>query len=106
VHINTELLLDKNNQILELKSGTQLGLNLFPDVNFIGVIERIEKNGSDNYSWIGYLQDIEPSRMYIIFTEGVFLAHFASPSGVYEVQSIKNDLYQVVEIDQTKLPQE
>ena len=106
VHINTDLLLDSNNQVLESASGTQLAINLFPDANYIGMIERVEQNGPDNYSWIGSLQDIEYSRMYIIYTEGVFLAHFASPAGIYEVQLIENDLYRVVEIDQTKLPQE
>jgi hypothetical protein len=106
VHINTDLLLDANNKVLEMAPGTQLDINLFPGVNYIGVLERVEQNGPDSYSWVGSLQDIEYSRMYIIFTEGVFLAHFASPSGVYEVRQIENNLYQVVEIDQTKLPQE
>jgi hypothetical protein len=106
VHINTNLLLSANGQILELEPGTLLTINLFPDVYYIGVIKRIEQNGPNSHSWIGYLKDVEYSSMYIVFTEGVFLAHFASPAGVYEVHLIENNLYQVVEIDQTKAPKD
>jgi len=106
VDFNADILLDSNGQPRELPAGSLLKINLFPDVIYTGVIEEIQKNGAQNYTWIGSLQDVEYSYMYIIYTDGVFIGHFASPEGVYEVRYKKDDLYQVVLIDQTKLPKE
>jgi hypothetical protein len=106
VYLNTELFLIPNGKILELEPGTLLTINLFPEISFIGVIERGEQNGPDSHSWVGRLKDIEYSSMYIVFTEGVFLIHIASPSGIYEVHLIENDLYQVIEIDQSQSHEE
>jgi len=106
VWINADLLLKENGQVRTLQPNTRFTFNLFPDVSYTGVIERVEKNGPDNYAWTGYLQDVENSSLFIIYTEGVFLIHVASPAGVYEVNWVENDLYQVVQIDQTKLPRE
>src|SRR5687768_14295940 len=101
VKINIPLLLDENGQAREL-TGKKITLNLFPDVNYTGVIEQVEENG-DSYTWIGSLQDVEFSTLTIILTEGVFIAKIASPDGVYEVSSIGGDLYRVILINQENL---
>jgi len=101
VKINIPLLLDENGQARAL-TGKEITLNLFPDVNYTGVIERVEENGDSN-TWIGYLQDVEFSALTIILTEGVFIAKIASPDGVYEVSSIGGDLYRVILINQENL---
>jgi len=106
VDFNSDILLNSDGHPKELPAGSLLKVNLFPDVNYTGVIEEVQENGANNYTWVGSLQDVEYSYMYIIYTEGVFIGHFASPEGVYEVRYKKDDLYQVVLIDQTKLPQE
>lgn len=104
VNINLDLLLKANGRPRELDG--QLNINLYPDVNYVGVIETVEENGPENYAWIGNLENIEYSSMFIIYVEGVFIAHFASPAGIYEVQFVEDDVYQIVQIDQTKLPQD
>ncbi len=103
VKINLALLLDTEQQISRLKENSEITLNLFPDLTYTGVIDRIEENGSD-YSWSGHLKGIEYSILTMLITGETFIAHFASPAGVYEVSSAGDDLYQIVKIDQTKLP--
>lgn len=103
VKVNFALLLDDAKQSSRLKTNSEIMLNLFPDVTYIGVIDHIEENGFD-YSWSGHLKDVEFSELTIVYTGETFIAHFASPGGVYEVSNVGEDLYQVVLIDQTKLP--
>ena len=103
VKINFALLLDEANQTSRLKQNSEITLNLFPDLTYTGIIEHIEENGTD-YSWSGHLKDVEYSALTMLITGDTFIAHFASPAGVYEVSSAGEDLYQIIMIDQTKLP--
>jgi len=100
VKINLALLMDETGQARNVK---EITLNLFPDVIYTGVIEQIEQNG-DGYSWVGYLKDVEYSELTMVYTSGVFIGHFASPLGVYEVSIVEDDLYRVILIDQTQFP--
>jgi hypothetical protein len=102
VKINRSLLLDEQGQALHLPPNAEVRLNLFPDVSFTGVIERMEQDG-DGYSWVGHLKNVETSELFIVYTAGVFIGHFASPSGVYEVSSTGDDLYRIIMVDQSKL---
>ena len=102
VKINRSLLLDDQGQALHLAPDAEVRLNLFPDVSYTGVIERIEQQG-DGYSWVGHLKNVDTSELFIVYTAGVFIGHFASPGGVYEVSSAGDDLYRIVMVDQSKL---
>jgi hypothetical protein len=106
VKINIPVLLNEKGQPRNLDTRTEIALNLFPDTTYIYVLERMEQNAPDSYSWIGHLKGVKFSEVFIVFSEGVFIAHIASPVGVYEVQIADNDLYQIIEIDQSKLPQD
>lgn len=102
VKINFPLLLDEQGRAREL-TGSTIPLNLFPDVNYTGVIEQIE--GEDgSYTWVGHLEGVEYSVLTMLLTNGVFIANIASPQGVYEVSIIGGDLYRIVLIDQGNLP--
>lgn len=100
VKIRLDLLLDEAGQARDVR---EINLNLFPDVNYVGVIEEVVPNG-DSFSWSGYLQGVEYSYFTMVYTSGVFMGHYASPSGIYEVVIADGDLYRVIMIDQTKLP--
>ena len=102
VKINMPALLDEKGGARSL-TGDTITLNLFPDVTYTGVIDRIEENG-DSYTWLGHLKDVEYSELTMIFTGEVFIAKIASPQGVYEVSNIGEDLYRIILIDQLKLP--
>jgi hypothetical protein len=98
VKVNFSLLLDESGQPRNIK---EIALNLFPDVIYTGVIEKIEQNG-DGFSWVGYLKDVEFSELTMVYTSGVFIGHFASPLGVYEVSFLETDLYRAIMIDQSQ----
>jgi hypothetical protein len=102
VKVNLRLLLDDNGKPRALGPNAQIVLNLFPDVTYVGVIENMQQEGGGT-SWVGHLQGVENSRMYLVYTAGVFIGHFASPAGVYEVSNIGGNLYRIVMIDQSQL---
>jgi hypothetical protein len=103
VKVDLDLLLDSKKQARRIK---EITINLFPDVVYTGVIERIEFDGA-GYSWSGHLRSRPPGRMTMVYTAGVFIGHFAAPDGIYEVSVVgESDLYRAVLIDQQKLPQQ
>ncbi len=106
VKVDISLLVDEEGRPRDLQPGTKILLNLFPDTTYVGLISQIEENGPASYSWIGSLENVEFGEMLIVLSDGIFIAHVASPGGVYEVQFAGTDLYQIVEIDQSKLPQD
>ena len=98
--VNLGLLLDAKKKARRVK---EIPISLFPDVVYTGVIEKIEFDGA-GYSWIGHLKGVEYSSMFMVYTAGVFIGHFASPKGVYEVSVVgEGDLYRVVLINQQRL---
>ena len=103
VKVNLGLLL---NAEVQPRSVKEITINLFPDVVYTGVIEKVEIDGG-GYSWMGYLKGVEYSSMFMVYTAGVFIGHFASPEGTYEVSVVgESDLYRAVLIDQQKLPRD
>ncbi len=100
VKLNLEQLLDETGQARNLKEVT---FNLFSDVVYTGVIEQVEQSG-DSVSWSGILEGVENGYFTMVYTSGVFMGHFASPLGVYEAVFVDDDLYRVIQIDQTKFP--
>ncbi|HOW90718.1 MAG TPA: hypothetical protein PK883_00260 [Anaerolineaceae bacterium] len=103
VELNLALLLDNDMQMLPLKSGTEIGFNLFSDVAYVGIIDYM---GEDEvgFTWAGKLKGVEYSEFTIVFTGGNFIANIASPEGVFEVSVVENDLYRIVLLDQNQLP--
>jgi hypothetical protein len=101
--IDEAVLLDPQGKPLKLPPNAEITLNLFPDTTYAGVIEKVQQEGG-GYTWVGHLKGVENSELFIVYTAGVFIGHFASPSGVYEVSSAGGDLYKIVQIDQSKLP--
>jgi len=101
VKVNTILMVDGQGKPIKMESGAEINLNLFPEVNFTGVIERIEKNSETSFSWIGYIKDVESGYFYLVISEGIFIAHVATPEAIYEVHNIRNDIYEIIRIDQS-----
>ncbi len=98
VKVRLDTLLVDGSQLRDVK---KLTINLFPDVIHTAVIEDVTEEG-DSYTWSGYLDGVEYSYFTMVYTSGVFMGHFASPNGIYEVVFVEGDLYRVIMIDQTK----
>ena len=103
VKLNPGIINGKKGTARNLKSNPQIGLNLFADVAYIGEVNRLEENSPDSISWIGKLKHLDLGYFYLVVSDGAFIAHIASPEGIYEVAQAGNDLYQITEIDQSQL---
>jgi hypothetical protein len=101
--INQGLLLDEQGAARPMPPNAEITLNLFPDTTYTAVIEEVQQEG-DSYTWVGHLQGVDMSSVIIVYTAGVFMANIASPAGIYEASSVGEDIYQIVQIDQQKLP--
>lgn len=103
VKLNHELLLDDSGEQKSTAAGSELNINLFPDTNYIGVIDSSGEDSTGLY-WYGHLKDVEYSTLTIVYTGDVFMFKFASPAGVYEVSYLSGEIYQIIEIDQNSVP--
>jgi len=103
VKVNLSLLIDAEGLPLDFEPADEIILNLFPNLSYVGILNRIEVNDEKSWSWIGDLKDVENGYFYLVVSDGVFLGHFASPEGIYEVHYVEDDIYEVIQIDQTVL---
>jgi hypothetical protein len=103
VRLNLALLLNAKGQPRRLAPHQEIVLNLFPDVVYTGVIEDVQIQGEAG-TWVGTLKGVEYSSVMMVYTSGVFMGHFASPAGIYEVSTAGGDLYRIILIDQGALP--
>lgn len=101
VFVNVGMLFAPNGRALGKKSLPEISLNLFPDVNFTGVVNRSWTDGWGSY-WIGSLKGVENGYFYLTVVDGAFMAHVGSPQGIYEVSLASGDLYKAIRIDQSK----
>lgn len=102
VRINTSFLFDQAGKPRKAGALPEIALNLFPGVNFIGVVSKVEQT-SDTTTWIGTLKGAPQSYFYMVAVDGAFIAHIASVQGVFEVSSAGESLYKVVQIDHSQL---
>ena len=90
--------------LVEMSQGTNITFNLFPNLTYTGIVDRTEKNSLQSYSWIGKIKNVDYSSFYVVYSDGVFIAHFASPQGIYEISRKEGNKYEVIKIEQPNLP--
>jgi hypothetical protein len=78
-----------------------LPLNLFEDVFFTAVLDRVESNSPASVSWIGHLEGVENSQVILVVTDNVMMGNITLPEAIYEVQYAGNDIYGIYQIDQS-----
>lgn len=100
VSVNLDLLIDAKGKARGADQLPQVSLNIFPDARFTGLVDKVEKSGATT-SWTGALSEVEGGYFYLVVSEGVFIAHVASPEGVYEISSVGEGVYQAIQIDQS-----
>ncbi|MFH2038292.1 MAG: M12 family metallo-peptidase [Chloroflexota bacterium] len=102
LHVDQAMLFDASGQPLNKNSLPEVTLNIFPDVAYTGMITALEVKPW-GASWTGNIKG-KDGYFYLVVSEGAFIAHIASPEGVYEVSSAGgDDLYQAIQIDQSVL---
>jgi len=105
VNVNIGMLFSDTGKPLNKNLLPRVTLNLFSDVTYTGIVTRVQKD-EWGISWTGRLQGKPNSYFYLVVTDNVFIAHVASPEGIYEVSWAGDDLYQAVQIDQSKFVDE
>ena len=105
VTVNTGLLV-QNGRALDANMVQEVGLNLFPDVSYTGVVASLTNYDADTHSWTGTLKGFPGSVFYLTTSGGAFMAHVSSIQGTYEVSSAGGDTYRVIQIDQSKFVDE
>ena len=100
VSVNLDLLVDAKGKARGADLLPQVALNIFPDAQFTGIVEKVQKSG-DSTSWTGSLAGVEGGYFYLTLVEGVMICHVASTEGVFEVSFVGDGVYQAIEIDQS-----
>ena len=107
VNINFGLL-SKKDRTLKTNSdvSTSLVLNLFNDIVFTVVLDRVAFNMSGSYSWFGHLDGIEESQVTLVIKDEVLSGNITLPGAFYQVRYKGDGLHAIYEIDQSTFPPE
>ena len=84
--------------------GDVVVLNLFDDVVFTAVLDRVEPNRSGGYSWIGHLERMEYSQVILVVKDGLMAGNIALPGAFYQVRYVGNGVHAIYEINQSAFP--
>ncbi len=106
VTANLNLLLTSSGNALDVSTTPQVNLNLFPDTSYTGVITKLTNYDADTHTWSGVLQDVTGGYFYLATSGGKLAGHVASAEGVYEITSAGDNLYKVVQLDESKMVDE
>ena len=105
VNINLSLLPDpEENFVAESESEIELILNLFPEIEFTTLIQKIEKNRSGSYSWYGKLKNIPMSLVILVVNQNKVFGNISKPNLSYQIRHISDGIHTVYEIDPSRFP--
>jgi hypothetical protein len=90
----------------DFRPGSTLTLNLFEDAIYVAVLERIDIVSPGSLSWIGYLKDVEGSRVTLVVGDEVLVGDITFPGSMYRVRYTGDDIHEIQEIDPTTFPPE
>lgn len=90
----------------DFQSGSTLTLNLFDDIVFVAVLERVDIVSPGSLSWIGHLKDVEGSRVTLVVAEEVLIGDITFPGSMYRVRYTEEGIHVIQEIDPTTFPPE
>ncbi|MCB8946088.1 MAG: hypothetical protein H6658_20275 [Ardenticatenaceae bacterium] len=78
-------------------------LNLFDDVVLTAVRQRVESNPSGSVTWIGSVEGMAHSSVFLVYNQGVMVGNVATGTAVYEIRYTSGEHHRVVEIDLAQL---
>ena len=81
-----------------------LGLNLFDDVSFTGVVERVAPTFSGGYSLSGRLAEVELGTVTLVVNGETVAGSVWTPEGTYRIRPAGGGLHAISEIDPSRLP--
>ncbi len=107
VNINFGLLAGANDPPgIRTKKAKALTLNLFEDVIFTVIFDRIEQKRSGSISWIGRLKGVAYSQVILVVEGNMMAGNITMPGAIYQVRYAGNGVHAIYEIDQSAFPPE
>jgi len=90
-------MLMQNGQPLGIGEMQPAKIVLFDNAKYNLVFTNVNhENGS--WIWSGYLDGIEYSYFYIVEYQGIYLHHYASPEGVFEIAYEAGNIYRIYQV--------
>ncbi len=83
-----------------------VALNLFDDVVFTALLDRLELNRSGSYSWIGHLEGVAHSQAILVVKDRVMAGNIRLPGALYQVRYAGGGVHALYQIDQAAFPPE
>ncbi len=83
-----------------------LTLNLFDDAIFNAVMDRVELNRNGSYTWVGHLETVAYSHVFLVVYENVLVGKISTPTTVYQVAYSGDGVHTITQFDPTHFPDE
>ncbi len=81
-------------------------LNLFSDVTLIAILDRVVRNESGSYSWIGHLDGIALSQVILTVRGNQMFGSINYPGGVFEINQVDKEIHAIYEVNQSVLQED
>ena len=93
------------NALTAATPGTRLGLNVTPDVSFMGVVDQIEWRGEHRFTIAGYLEGLALSSFMIVVEEDVAVGSIRAPTvdRLFELRYIGDGIHLICDIDSARM---
>ena len=82
----------------------QLVLNVFENLEYTLIIQKIERNRSGSFSWYGQLKDIPRSQVVLVINEEKVFGNISKANFSYQIRHISEESHAIYEIDPSKFP--
>jgi hypothetical protein len=84
----------------------ELRLNLFDDALHAATLDRVETNRSGGLSWIGRLQGVPNSSVFLVVRDEVLVGDVAGPGVWYRIRYVRDGVHAIQEMDPATFPAE
>jgi hypothetical protein len=84
-----------------LQGEDTITLNLFSDVSFNAVKDRVEKRGTGSYTWFGSVEGVKNSQVILTVENGGMAGNITVDGQMYQVRDTGSGIHSVREIDQS-----
>lgn len=79
-------------------------LNLFEDVSFTSIKDRIEVRSQNRYTWYGHIEGVEHSQVILVVEDGSLAGQIMASADLYQIRAIGGGVHGIYEIDQSAFP--
>lgn len=106
VAINLHLLAQADGSPRQWAPGGALRLNLFDDVSFTALFDRVELNAPNSFAWIGRIDGIDLSQVILVVRDQIMMGSISIPGALYQVRYAGEGLHAVHELNPGVFPPE